>query len=99
MDIYVDASFDKYSRDAWLGYCNNSMTISSVKKIKASNINEAELSALCFAVREIGTNWNFLTDSMSGVNQCACENVSHVPRLKNLADAVVAIGRENIRNK
>ncbi|RLA61778.1 MAG: hypothetical protein DRQ78_08485 [Epsilonproteobacteria bacterium] len=99
MNIYIDAAFDKYSKVAWLGYCNDSMTLTGIKKIKASNINEAELSALCFAIRKIGADWNFLTDSMSVVNQCACENVSHVPRLKNLADAVVAIGKENIRNK
>jgi len=101
--IYIDATFDKHTHVAFIGYCNPLLTITNVKKIKASDINQAEMSALCLAVRNLGVDNEFLTDSMSVVNQCECENVSHVSRSMNIADSVVAISKEsnlnNIRNK
>ena len=95
MNIYVDAAFDKYTHVAFIGYCNPLLTITNVKQIKASDINQAEMSALCLAVRELGVNNKFLTDSMFVVNQCGCENVSHIPRAMNIADSVVAISKES----
>ena len=103
MKIYVDSTFDKHTHVSFIGYCNSTLTVTGVKQIKSKDINQAEMSALCLAVRILGADNEFLTDSMSVVNQCACDNVSHVPRSINIADSIVAISKENyfnnIRNK
>jgi len=99
MKIYIDATFDKHTHVSFIGYCNATLTITGVKKIKVGDINQAEMSALCLAVRTLGADNEFLTDSMSVVNQCACDDVSHVPRSMNIADSVVAISKESNLNK
>ncbi len=95
MVIYIDATFDKYTKVAFVGYCNVSMTVKGVKKIKASDINKAELSALCFAVRSIGSDHLFLTDSTNVVEISMSNNVKHVRRHLNLADTLVSAAKES----
>jgi len=100
MNIYIDSTFDKYTKVAFIGWTTSDLLLSNTKRIHVEDINKAEMSALCFAVRERGVNNNFLTDSMSVVDQCACDNVSHVPRAMNIADSVVSISKEwYINNK
>lgn len=98
MNIYVDTTFDKHSKITFIGYCNPTMTVSDVKQIKASDINSAELSALCFAIRFVGVNHIFLIDSQSVVEICASVYVLHVKYIFNLANNIVSIAKENYFN-
>jgi ribonuclease HI len=93
--VYVDATFDPRSKVAFIGYCNESMTRSNANRIKVSNINEAEMAALCLAIREIGLEHSFYSDSKYVVETCMWEGCQHIPRKLNLADTIVSAFKEN----
>jgi len=99
MNIYIDASFDKYTRVSFIGWTTGDLLINGVDMIRSQNINQAEMSALCSAVRKLGVNNIFYTDSMHVVRNCACDNVIYIPRAKNIADGIVNISKELYLNR
>ena len=75
MDSYTDASFDKFSRRSFVGYCNDSMTVSKVVRRKFDNVNLAELYALNMAIKDLGDNHVFHSDSIFAVETLSRPNV------------------------
>ena len=94
-EYYIDATFDKYTKVAFIGYCNSSMTIKGVSRITATDINQAELAALCLAIRAIGPDSVFFTDSQYVVENCMSHNVQYIKRDLNIADTLVSAHKEN----
>jgi len=92
--IYCDATFDKRSRIAFIGYCSEDMLISRVVKRRVNDINGAELSALKMAIADLSDSHLFYSDSQSAVDTIGLDNVQHIPRAHNLADTLVQSAKE-----
>jgi len=101
MSIYIDATFDSITKIAFIGYSDNFMITTGVKKIKVKDINRAEFEALNFAISKIGKDNLFLTDSENVIRKSKSLNIDieYIPREDNIADIIVSAAKENHHGK
>lgn len=99
LKIYSDATFDKYKKVSYYGYCSGDFSIKRVRKGKFMDINAAEMAALDMAIEDLaGVDVVlFLTDSAHCVRIKNTSNVVHVSRALNIADCYVQMAKEGNR--
>lgn len=99
MKIYTDATFDKITKRSFVGYCCESMIITKVLRRKFDNVNLAETYALRLAIKDLGDNHEYYSDSVFAVENLAKRNVHYIIRSKNLADTLVSSAKESFNSK
>lgn len=75
------------------------MTVSKVLRRKFDNVNLAELYALNMAIKDLGDNHVFHSDSIFAVETLSRPNVLYVRRNLNLADTLVSTAKESFNSK
>lgn len=98
MKFYTDATYDYRTKACHIGFCNQGLTISDVKRTTASSVNDAELQAARMCIESYPNFVWIFTDSFHVVETLNGEgitNVSHVSRSENIADMLVSAHKES----